>query len=497
VTVALSEVPALLPSLIGGEDVALAGGQVAAKRAPHDGSVLWEIAVADEATVARAVAAARATQPGWAATSAPARGDLLRNLADTLETHADMMAAIVARETGKSPSEARGEVGGAVTLGRFFAGEGLRLFGRTTTSHVASKRVLSVREPVGVAALLGAANTPAANIAWKLFPALISGNAAVVKAAETAPATAWFFGELTRRAGLPPGVVNVVQGERDTGRALVADAGVDVVSFTGSTAAGRDIARVCAERLARVSLELGGKNPFVVCDDADIDHAVHWAILSAFSNAGQRCASGSRLIVMDAVYDQFVAALLERTAQLRLGPDDGDDLGAVITETSLTRILAAVDAAVADGQVLLAGGHRLTDDEHRDGFYVAPTVIEMRDPGHALTDDELFGPVAQLYRARSYHHALELANTSRYGLTAAIHTRDYGRAMHFTQHVSSGMAAVNAGTFGSEPHLPFGGRRQSGNGTREPGPEALDVYTSLKTIFLWADPVPLDDTDTP
>jgi aldehyde dehydrogenase (NAD+) len=174
------------------------------------------------------------------------------------------------------------------------------------------------------------------------------------------------------------------------------------------------------------------------------------------------------------------------------GPDDGDDLGAVITETSLTRILAAVDAAVADGQRLLAGGHRLTDAAHRDGFYVVPTVIEMVDPAHALTDDELFGPVAQLYRARSYHHALELANTSRYGLTAAIHTRDYGRAMHFTQHVSSGMAAVNAGTFGSEPHLPFGGRRQSGNGTREPGPEALDVYTSLKTIFLWADPVPLD-----
>jgi alpha-ketoglutaric semialdehyde dehydrogenase len=339
-----------------------------------------------------------------------------------------------------------------------------------------------------VAALLGAANTPGANIAWKLFPALIAGNAVVVKAAETAPATAWLFGELTRLAGLPDGVVNVVQGERDTGRALVADVGVDVVSFTGSTAAGRDIARVCAERLCRVSLELGGKNPMVVCDDADVDHAVHWAILSAFSNAGQRCASGSRLIVTDAIYDRFVTAFLARTAQLRLGPSDDDDLGAVITEASLARILASVERAVADGQELLAGGHRLTDEAHRDGAYLAPTVVAMRDPAHSLSDDELFGPVAQLYRARDYAHALELANTSHYGLTAAIHTRDYPTVMHFVRHVSCGTVSVNAGTFGSEPHLPFGGRRASGNGTREPGPEALDVYTSLKTMLLWAEP---------
>ena len=480
--------PDVLPSLIAGRDVADPSDTLLDKHAPHDGQVLWRIAEADAARVADAVRAARAAQSGWAATAAPARGELLLALAQALADHLDTMTGIVARETGKSPAEARGEIQGAITLGRFFAGEGLRLFGRTTTSHVATKHVATVREPVGVAALLGAANTPAANIAWKLFPALIAGNTAVVKAAETAPATAWFFGELTRVAGLPDGVVNVVQGGRDTGRALVADAGVDVVSFTGSTLGGRDIARVCAERLCRVSLELGGKNPMVVCDDADVDLAVRWAVLSAFSNAGQRCASGSRLIVSDGVYDRFMAAFLTATAALRLGPTDDDDLGPVITETSLERILGAVGLAVEGGQRLLAGGHRLDDDAHRDGYYVAPTVVAMDDPAHPLTDDELFGPVAQVYRARDYAHALELANTSRYGLTAAIHTRDYATALHFVHNVSAGMAVVNGGTFGSEPHMPFGGRRESGNGTREPGPEALDVYTSLKTMFLWGEP---------
>ena len=482
--------PDVLTSLIGGQDITPDAADLIDKHAPHDGGVLWRIAAADAGRVADAVHAARDAQGDWAGTAAPARGDLLHALADALDHHLGLMTDVVARETGKSPAEARGEVLGAISLGRYFAGEGLRLFGRTTTSHVATKLVATVREPVGVAALLGAANTPAANVAWKLFPALIAGNTVIVKATETAPATTWLFGVLARAVGLPDGVVNILQGGRETGRALVADRGVDVVSFTGSTLAGRDIARVCADRLCRVSLELGGKNPMVVCDDADVDLAVRWAVLSAFSNAGQRCASGSRLIVTDGVYDRFLEAFLARAASLRLGPTDDDDLGAVITETSLERILGAVALAVEGGQQLLVGGRRLEDDAHRTGYYVAPTVLGMTDSSHPLTDEELFGPVAQVYRARDYAHALALANASRYGLTAAIHTRDYATAMHFVRNVSSGVAVVNGGTFGSEPHMPFGGRRDSGNGTREPGPEALDVYTSLKTMYLWGDPVP-------
>ena len=478
----------VLTSHVDGRGVAATGAEELEKRSPHDGRVLWHIAAADAQQVAAAVAAARAAQPAWAATSPPRRGALLTALVDTMTEHLDRITEVVTLETGKAPKEARGEIEGAITLGRFFAGEGLRLYGRTMTSHVEGKLVASVREPVGVAALLGAANTPAANIAWKLFPALIAGNTVVVKGPETAPATAWLYGELAVAAGLPTGVVNVVQGGRDTGRSLVADTGVDVVSFTGSTLAGRDIARVCAERLCRVSLELGGKNPLVVCDDADLDLAVHWAALSAFSNAGQRCASGSRLIVTEGIHDRFVAALVARTEELRLGPTDDDDLGAVITEQSMRRVLAAVGAAVERGQRVLTGGRRLDDEAHRGGYYVAPTVVAMRDVDDPLTEDELFGPVAQVYRARDYAHALALANASRYGLTAAIHTRDYATAQHFVRNVSAGTVMVNAGTFGSEPHMPFGGRGDSGNGTREPGTEALDVYTSLKTIHLWAQP---------
>lgn len=489
-SVTAPRVPDLLPSHVGGVLLGGPGDTLLEKHAPHDGRVLWRLAEADAERVGRAVTAARDAAERWSATNPPARGALLHTLADAMTADLDRITWIVARETGKSPGEARGEVQGAIALGRFFAGEGLRLYGRTTTSHVDGKLIASIREPVGVAALLGAANTPAANIAWKLFPALIAGNTVVVKAAETAPATAWWYGELAQEVGLPDGVVNVVQGGRDTGRSLVADPRVDVVSFTGSTLAGRDIARACAERLCRVSLELGGKNPFVVCDDADLDLAVHWASLSAFSNAGQRCASGSRLIVTDGIHDRFVAALVARAGSLRLGPGDEDDLGAVITEHSMQRILAAVEAAVGRGQQLLAGGHRLDDEAHRGGYYIAPTVIAMQDADDPLSEDELFGPVAQVYRARDHAHALELANRSRYGLTAAIHTRDYATAHHFVRHVSAGMAVVNAGTFGSEPHLPFGGRGDSGNGTREPGTEALDVYTSLKTIHLWAQPAP-------
>lgn len=487
VTTSPLEPPALLPNLVDGDDVVPAGATLA-RTSPHDGRALWQLPCSSADDVADLVGVARDRAAAWAATAAPARGEALRRLADTIEAHADALASIVARETGKSPKDARGEVAGAVTLGRFFAGEGLRLFGRTTTSAVASKHAMTVREPIGVAALIGAANTPIANIAWKVFPALVCGNTAVVKAPENAPATAWAFGELTRRAGLPPGVVGVLQGlGHEAGRALVADPRVDVVSFTGSTAAGREIGRVAAERLARVSLELGGKNPFVVCDDADLEHALDWVVPSAFSNAGQRCASGSRIIVTEGIHDRFVAALLERTARLEVGPTDDDDLGPVITVAARDRIVAAVRAAVDDGLELLAGGHALDDPAHAAGAYLAPTVIGMTDPSHPLTTHELFGPVAQVYRVPDYPAALALANDSPYGLTACIHTRDLDRALHFARHVSAGVAVVNGGTFGSEPHMPFGGRRHSGNGTREPGPEALDVYSSLKTVYLWVD----------
>jgi aldehyde dehydrogenase (NAD+) len=399
------------------------------------------------------------------------------------------IAEVVAAETGKGLKNALLETEGAIQLGLFFAGEGQRLFGRTTTSGLPHKSAMTVREPLGVAALIVAANTPIANVAWKVFPALICGNSAVLKAAEDAPATAALFAEIAAEAGLPAGVLNVIHGlGEEAGEPLVSHPGIAVVSFTGSTEVGRRVAIGCAQRLTRVSLELGGKNPLVVCDDADLEAAVEWAIRSAFSNAGQRCAAGSRLIVFSGVYERFRTLLIERTERLRVGPSDADDLGPLINERHLDAILSALDRARASGVAILTGGVRVGDDTHRSGYYLAPTVVEPRRPDDDISTRELFGPVTNLYRASGFDEALALANTSPYGLTAAIHTRNVHRAMEFTRRVQAGVAVVNAGTYGSEPHMPFGGVKQSGNGSREPGTEALDVYSNLKDVYIQTDP---------
>jgi alpha-ketoglutaric semialdehyde dehydrogenase len=376
-------------------------------------------------------------------------------------------------------------VGGAAALGQFYAGEGQRLYGRTTTSGVPGRAAMTVRRPLGVAGLIIAANTPIANVAWKVFPALICGNTAVLKAAEDTPATAWYFARLAEKAGLPPGVLNIVHGlGAEAGAALVAHPGVAVVSFTGSSAVGREIQRIAGDRFARVSLELGGKNPLVVCDDADLDGAVKWALLSAFSNAGQRCAAAGRLIVFASVYDQFTARLLASARQLRVGPADTDDFGPVINERQLNRILAQVEQARQAGAQVLCGGHRLTTPGHTAGCYLAPTVLAGVAPSAPISCTELFGPVTILYQVPDFAAAVALANDSPYGLTASIHTASVNRALLFAERVQAGSVTVNGGTYGSEPHMPFGGFKASGNGTREPGTEALDVYSELQNVYL-------------
>jgi len=351
---------------------------------------------------------------------------------------------------------------------------------------------MTLRQPLGLAGLIVPANTPIANVAWKVFPALICGNAAILKAAEDAPATAWIFGEIAHETNLPAGVLNIVQGYgQEAGAPLVAHPSVDVISFTGSTEIGRQIAVVAGRRLAKVSLELGGKNPLVVCDDADLEDAAQWALLSAFSNAGQRCSSASRIIIFDAIYDRFRGMLVERTKRLKLGPADDDDLGPVMNKEQLRKMIEAVEKARQKGVAILTGGHRLTDLQHRDGFYLAPTLIEGVGSHDEISTTELFGPIACLYRVKDFDQALALANDSPYGLTASIHTRNLHRAIQFTQKVEAGVAVVNGGTYGSEPHMPFGGVKQSGNGSREPGTEALDVYSSLKDVYIHTNPAKL------
>jgi aldehyde dehydrogenase (NAD+) len=481
--------PAEIPNEIGGEPRAAWSEETFDKLSPHDGRVLGVVARSAAPDVTAAVASAREAWPAWAEVPPVERGLILHEVVKGMQDRKEEIAAIVAAETGKSPKEALGETGGAAQCGLFFAGEGQRLYGRTTTSGVRDKHAVTVREPLGVAALIIAANTPIANVAWKVFPALVCGNTAVLKAAEDTPATASIFAWIAAEAGLPPGVLNVVHGYgEEAGAPLVEHEDVDVISFTGSTAVGGFIQRAAAERMVRISLELGGKNPLVVADDADLENAAKWAALSAFSNAGQRCAAGSRILVFDRVYDEFRELLLARTRALRVGPTDEDDLGPVINERQLRNMTAAVAKAEEDGATVLIGGGRLTDDAHARGFYMAPTLLENVDPDSEIACSELFGPIAELYRVDGYAEALALANRTSYGLTACIHTRSLHRAVDFSRRVRAGVAVVNAGTYGSEPHMPFGGFGQSGNGTREPGTEALDVYTELKDIYVNIDP---------
>lgn len=473
--------PKMALNWINGSEMGAATGEDFAKLNPASEQEIARIPRSTAADIDRAVEAASAAFPAWSILPAVRRGQILQAIADAMRARRSEMAAIVALETGKSLKDALGETDGAIQLGHFFAGEGMRLYGRTTTSAVPGKTAATIRCPIGIAGLIIAANTPIANVAWKVFPALICGNTAVLKAAEDTPLTAWLFGQIAREAGLPNGVLNIVQGTGiDAGAPLAEHPDVAVLSFTGSTAVGRRLAEAAGKRLARISLELGGKNAFIVCDDADIDNAVRWAALSAFSNAGQRCAAGSRLIVFDSVYETFRERLLATTRSLKLGTADTDDLGPVINGRQISNMVRAVDAARQEGATVLCGGMRLD----KPGYFLSPCLIENCDPKSALSRTELFGPIASLYRVAGYHEAIAMANDSPYGLTAAIHTKNIDRAMHFVQAIQAGVATVNGGTYGSEPHMPFGGVRQSGNGSREPGTEALDVYSSLKDVYM-------------
>lgn len=481
--------PSVILNWIEGKETPAQSGATFSKLNPSNGEVLCSVARSGAADVNAAVGAALCAQTSWGEMPAVRRGEILHAVANAMEQRIDDLTAVVAAETGKPASGARGEVQAAIALGRFMAGEGQRMYGRTTTSATPNKWAMTIRQPLGVAGLIVAANTPIANVAWKVFPALICGNGAVLKAAEDTPITAWLFAAIALEAGLPSGILSVVQGLGiEAGAPLVEHPQVAVLSFTGSTAVGKQIGVAAGKRMARVSLELGGKNPFVVCDDADLRNASKWAVQSAFSNAGQRCASGSRLLVYESVYEEFRSLLLADTKALKIGSADSDDFGPVINERQLNNILASIERAKGEGAVVLTGGHRLADAERKNGFFIAPTLIENVAPDAHLSVTELFGPVASLYPVKDFSHAVQLANSSPYGLTACIHTRSVDRAMEFVKRVESGVVVVNAGTFGSEPHMPFGGVKQSGNGSREPGTEALDIYSNLKDVYLTTNP---------
>ena len=459
-----------IANVIDGKAVAASGGTFDKLR-PADGTLLCRVPRSGGEDVAAAVAAARGARAAWAARTPVERGELVRELALALRERREEAASLVAEETGKSLELALAETDAAVEMGFFVAGEGRRLYGRTTTSAMPHRTVLVTRRPVGVAGLIVSFNTPLPNYAWKAFPAVFCGNTAVLKPSEHTPASASFFAELCQEF-LPPGVLNLVHGlGGEAGAALVESPDVELVSFTGSAKTGRWLAERAGARLAKVVLELGGKNALVVCDDADLERAVEWSLASAFSNAGQRCAAASRLVVFDAVYDEFRERFAAGARTYETGP--------VISEQSLDRILAALA-----GATVIAGGERID----RPGWWLAPTVVEDVAPDAELSTTELFGPVAILYRVAGLEEAIALVNDSPYGLTSAIHTASLHRAMRFAEEVEAGVVVVNGGTHGSEPHMGFGGVKQSGTGWREAGVEALDVYTEWKYVNLIADP---------
>ena len=466
-----------IPNLIAGEEVAAASADWLDKLRPVDGSLLCRVARSAAADVDCAVVSARAAQADWAERTPVERGNVVREIALALRDRREEVSAAVAAETGKTLDLALGETDAAVEMGLFVAGEGRRSYGRTMPASTPHRTVLTMRAPVGVAGLIISFNTPLPNVAWKVFPSILCGNGSVLKPSEHTPVSAHLFAQVAAACGLPAGVLNVVHGlGAEAGAALVEHPGVDLVSFTGSATTGRSVNERAAARLAKVCLELGGKNALVVCDDADLDLAVHSAVASAFSNAGQRCAAASRIVVFDGVYETFRERFVEAARSHPAQP--------VISEESLERILRAVRDATAAGASILCGGERLD----RSGWHLAPTVVEEVAPDAMLSCTELFGPVAALFRARDLAAALALVNDSPYGLTAAIHTASLHRAMRFAEQAQAGVVVVNGGTHGSEPHMGFGGVKASGTGWKEAGVEALDVYSDVRYVNLVSDP---------
>jgi alpha-ketoglutaric semialdehyde dehydrogenase len=395
--------PANILHWIDDAEIASAGSQTFEKRSPADDRVIGRVTRGTSADVARATKAAAGAAAAWSRVTPPRRGEILGRAATLLRSREREFGEIVQAETGKPWKNAVAEVASSADLGLFMESEGSRFYGKTMTSPISNRAVRTIRQPVGVCAAIMPFNSPLAGVAWKVFPALLCGNAVVAKSHELTPYTAVAFGMLLKDAGLPSGVYSVVQGTgAEVGAPLVQDPRIGLVSFTGSVPTGKLIQKTVSERpvLAKVCLELGGKNPLVVCDDADLELAAEHAVASAFIDAGQRCAAGSRLIVFEKVYDAFRDALLRRAAAVRVGSGSQDDCGPVITRQSLDRLLAVVAAAVGRGARMLAGGHPVA--ALAPGYYMAPTILEHVDPSDELSQHELFGPITCLYRVRTF-----------------------------------------------------------------------------------------------
>jgi acyl-CoA reductase-like NAD-dependent aldehyde dehydrogenase len=449
--------------------------------------VVGEYALGDAAQVDQAVAAARRAFPAWATSGIQTRADALDKIGSEILARREELGNLLAREEGKTLPEAVGEATRAGYIFKFFAGECLRLAGETLPSVRPGIGVEITREPVGVVGLITPWNFPIAIPAWKIAPALAYGNCVVIKPADLVPGCAWALAEIISRSGIPAGVFNLVMGQgRTVGEALVNHPGVDAISFTGSQGVGQRIAAACMAQHKKLQLEMGGKNPQVVLDDADLKQAVELCAQSAFFSTGQRCTASSRLIVTQGIYPAFMAALQERVATLRVNDarQPGTDIGPVVSQAQLEQDLAYVMLAEAEGGTLLCGGHRL--QRETDGFYMAPALISDTTNTMRINREEVFGPVASVICVKDYEEALAVANDTPFGLSAGIATTSLKHASHFKRHAQAGMVMVNLPTAGVDYHVPFGGRKASSYGPREQGTHSREFFTTVKTAYTLA-----------
>jgi len=434
-----------------------------------------------------AVAAAKTAAPGWRDTPAPARGAYLMKMVAALRERQEELATVITREEGKAIRESRIEVGKAIDVFEYMAGAGRRLGGVTLPSAFNGNFSYTVRQPIGVVALITPWNFPVSIPAWKLAPALICGNTVVLKPASYVPGSAEILVQSIEAAGFPPGVVNLIYGSgREIGDVLVEHPDIAGVSFTGSNSIGARLFQQCALRGARAQCEMGGKNPAVILEDANLDLAVPAVVGGAFGATGQRCTAISRAIVVEAVADEFIEKVVERTRELAIGDglDETTFIGPAVSEGQMDSVLEYVEIGREEGAKLLYGGERLTDDNHAGGYFLTPAIFDQAAPEMRISQEEIFGPVLTVIRVKDFEEALAVANDVEFGLTSVIYTNDLARSMQFVNQVESGMTHVNAPFLGGEVHLPFGGTKASGTGPREMGEAALDFYTELKAVYI-------------
>ncbi|MCI0397447.1 MAG: aldehyde dehydrogenase family protein [Chloroflexi bacterium] len=449
--------------------------------------IVGDFPSAGRADAARAVEASAKVFPLWARTPMPQRGDILHRAANLFEARADEVAEAMTREEGKTLAESKGEVMRGVSILRYYAGETMQPTGEVYPSASANTFLYVERVPVGVVALITPWNFPVAIPAWKIAPALAYGNTVVFKPAELTPLTAWHLVDVLEKAGLPAGVLNLVNGRgSQAGHELVENALVKGISFTGSNEVGAHIAAQATARGAKMQLEMGGKNPVVILADSDLEKAVELTLAGAMLSTGQKCTATSRAIVQREVLEEFRERLVARAKALKVGDGMQPDtyMGPLVSAEAERTVLDYIKIGQAEGARLLAGGEKLRGDEYDCGYFVAPTVFDQVTPDMRIAQEEIFGPMVSVIEAQDFDEAVQLANHTRFGLSASIFTRDLNLALRFMREIEAGIVHVNSQTAGAEPQVPFGGFKSSSSGSREQGKAAREFFTQIKTVYL-------------